>query len=211
MVRNISQNRKLGKKKETANTFFLPSAPTSDGTATANLETRGLAKDKDFKEGGFIAPFGVLLTEKNTPTVTTLPYGDSSNFKADFSSTSPNYNAPSRLLGKRTNLCGHSDFENKTSPGSPWINDCLQLAWNIRGNGDWALNAFGWRVIASYGTCAFGGQATGYDLTNVRIGNEDVIDLINSSIQLFAWDGKVGSRGRTTCGRNSIEWGVHHT
>jgi hypothetical protein len=75
------------------------------------------------------------------------------------------------------------------------------------------------RKIASYGTCAFGLKGSGGGSASViQIGNEDIIDLIRDSIgKGFAFDGKVGAKGRMSCqeagaGQSGamMEWGIYH-
>lgn len=51
-----------------------------------------------------------------------------------------------------------------------------------------------------------------------HIGNQDIIDLINSSIEKFQWEGKVGAAGVMGCqsltglvGGVDMRWGIYHT
>lgn len=79
------------------------------------------------------------------------------------------------------NDCGDSTFVDESSGGSPLIADCQQIAANIAGGGTWVTNAEGvQRELVSYGTCAFG--VTGVGELTYDVGNQDIIDLINSSI-----------------------------
>lgn len=91
------------------------------------------------------------------------------------------------------NDCGDSTFVNQSSGGSPKVPDCQQLAKNINGGGTWTIWPTGQHQLAQYGTCAFGAET---DAGWANIGNQDIIDLINSSIQRFQWNGLVGSKGR---------------
>lgn len=67
----------------------------------------------------------------------------------------------------------------------------------------------------SYGTCAFGVQSFDVGATWYNVGNQDIIDLINSSIQKFTWNGLVGSKGNMHCqgdkNGGSVDWGLYHT
>jgi hypothetical protein len=44
----------------------------------------------------------------------------------------------------------------------------------------------------------------------VKIGNEDVRDLIRDSIAKFSWQGKVGAGGRIEY-NGGVTWGLYHT
>jgi hypothetical protein len=48
------------------------------------------------------------------------------------------------------------------------------------------------------------------------VGNQDIIDLINDSVNRFQWNGLVGSRGDMQCrvvgsGQDAVSWGLYHT
>ncbi|PSN59371.1 hypothetical protein BS50DRAFT_476817, partial [Corynespora cassiicola Philippines] len=115
------------------------------------------------------------------------------------------------------NECGDSSFENQTTGGSPTVNDCRQLARNIAGNGRWTVGAGGeHRQLAQYGTCAFGAQGN-KSMNWAYIGNQDIIDLINDSINRFQWNGLVGAKGSMACRGGSGQiidtemiWGIYH-
>ncbi|KAK3984561.1 putative necrosis-inducing factor-domain-containing protein [Cladorrhinum sp. PSN332] len=114
-------------------------------------------------------------------------------------------------LKKRWGFCGHSTFENRSSGGSPWINDCWVLHNNIAGDGRWGIWGLGWRTLATYGSCAFGVEAIQMPDSFIFVGNEDIRDLIRDSIARFSWNGRVGSYGETDCGTTETHWGVYHT
>lgn len=98
------------------------------------------------------------------------------------------------------NNCGDSSFENQSTGGSPFISDCQQITRNIAGGGSWTFPLIGHRKLVSYGTCAFGVEgSTEIGHTNGKIGNQDIIDLINDSIRKFSWNGRVGAKGYMTC------------
>ncbi|KAK2758804.1 hypothetical protein FQN54_003496 [Arachnomyces sp. PD_36] len=118
-------------------------------------------------------------------------------------------NAVSSDLTKResNDYCGDSSFENQTSGGSPLVSDCQQIITNIAGGGDWSLGMFQ-RKIAEHGTCAFGAQVDG---TVSKVGNQDVIDLIQASIDQFQWNGLVGAQGEMNCGYiYDVRWAIYH-
>ncbi|KAH7129015.1 putative necrosis-inducing factor-domain-containing protein [Dactylonectria macrodidyma] len=116
------------------------------------------------------------------------------------------------------NDCGDSTFINQSSGGSPTVNDCRQIAYNIRNGGTWTVGAGGeHHQLVQYGTCAFGAQGDG-SINAAYIGNQDIIDLINSSIDKFQWNGLVGAKGSMGCqslkglvGGATMNWGIYHT
>ncbi|PPR08227.1 hypothetical protein CVT24_001242 [Panaeolus cyanescens] len=118
-------------------------------------------------------------------------------------------------LVKRTNHCYDSSFENRWRASAPLVNDCRILASNIAGDGDWTQStASGQRQIASFGTCHFGVEGAETLLVSYRVGNQDVIDLINDSINRFQQDGRVAARGVMPCdqitpGTVRILWGIY--
>lgn len=115
--------------------------------------------------------------------------------------------------------CGLSTFEDRTSRASPRIEDCLHIASNIAYSGRWDIDMFlgKQRRIADYGTCAFGVQGHPISPGEIKtyIGHEDIIDIINDSIDKFGADGLIGARGIMECldyrGRQRIvDWGIYH-
>jgi len=108
------------------------------------------------------------------------------------------------------NDCGPSTIENQTSGGSPTVSDCMRLHDNIAGDGTWTIGPFTQRTLATYGTCAFGVNT---DIDIVKVGNEDIRDLIRDSIRLYQWNGLIGSKGAMRCQGlgGSITWGLYHT
>ncbi|KAM0425546.1 hypothetical protein ACHAPT_009338 [Fusarium lateritium] len=110
-------------------------------------------------------------------------------------------------LVKRANLCGHSTFEGQTTSASPAITHCKRLSSNIRKGGSWSVGS-SQRQLASYGSCAFGATLKGPG-SGCRVGNEDIMDIIKWSIDRFAWEGLVGSKGIMRCGNCVIDWGLY--
>jgi hypothetical protein len=100
------------------------------------------------------------------------------------------------------------------------VTDCQTIIRNIEGDGstdfDHEVVGHPHRKILSYGTCAFGIEATKTD-GNVQctVGGQDVIDIINDSIARFARDGKIGAKGNMNCNGNvksqPMKWGIYHT
>lgn len=135
---------------------------------------------------------------------------------------SKNPNAPSAILEERDSIndCEDSSFNNDTSDASPLVSDCLILASNISPGGTWPVwtlfnsNPYEYDQLASFGTCAFGARSN----AAINVGNQDIIDLIHSSIDMFqSPDGKVGADGQVDCqnqaslSTNHMWWGIYHT
>jgi hypothetical protein len=59
--------------------------------------------------------------------------------------------------------------------------------------------------LVNYRSCAFAVDLSGSDHSQ-KIGTQDVIDLINTSIEKFAWDGRVGSLGYMYCEPELTKW-----
>lgn len=123
--------------------------------------------------------------------------------------------ATENRLTKRVNDCGASDFTNASSSGSPSIADCQQIAANIAHGGSFFITAVeGPHTIASSGSCAFEVQTSDFGIVNV--GNEDIIDLINQSIAMFAapnpgqtFIGASGQMGCQTVGHTApVIWAI---
>ncbi|KAL2060142.1 hypothetical protein VTL71DRAFT_9964 [Oculimacula yallundae] len=106
-----------------------------------------------------------------------------------------------RATQSQINDCGASTFVNQSSGGSPLISDCQMIARNIAGGGSWTIGCGGsaTRTYARYGTCAVDARCDGDSTDAAYIGNQDTIDIINSSIQKFSYQGKVGATGRMGC------------
>jgi hypothetical protein len=117
------------------------------------------------------------------------------------------------------NDCGTSTFTDATSDASPLVTDCQQIVTNIAGTqGSWEVEAAvgDQHQLVQYGTCAFGVTGTtGTGDVDFHVGAQDIVDIINSSIQMFASNGLVGASGNMACqgdaGNDNVNWGLYHT
>lgn len=114
------------------------------------------------------------------------------------------------------NDCGDSSFVNQTTGGSPSVSDCLQLASNIAGGGTWTVEnvAGNQHQIAQYNSCKFGVQGNGQgNSVAFYVGNQDIMDLIHSSVNMYQWNNLVGSKGSMPCQGNqndvTVSWGLY--
>ncbi|KAH0426127.1 glycosylhydrolase family 18-6 [Colletotrichum camelliae] len=113
--------------------------------------------------------------------------------------------------------CGDSSFENQSSGASPKVEDCRQIIKNIEGDGrtEWTTQvALGQRAIARFGSCRFGVEATDVSgNADFRVGGQDVIDIINESINRFGGNGRVGAKGTMKCNgsvkKQGVKWGIY--
>lgn len=86
---------------------------------------------------------------------------------------------------------------------------------NLSGNGDWSINAWQERDIASWGSCKFRVRSNN-NLGSV-VGDTDVKDVIWDAINKFKRDNRIGARGRMECdkifgsGRDGVNWWILHT
>jgi len=138
--------------------------------------------------------------------------------KAFESQTTPRSLSP---LEKRTaiNDCGASTFINQGSAASPYVSDCYGIGANIAGGGTFEVGCGeGFLLKAKYGTCAWGAACDPQGLDEAYIGNSDIYDTINTSIDKFGSTGKVGSLGYMNCqglhgtlSATRVRWGVYHT
>ncbi|KAI2719895.1 hypothetical protein CBS147318_3201 [Penicillium roqueforti] len=109
-----------------------------------------------------------------------------------FAQAAPLAPKESRLEARASiNDCGSSTFINQSSGGSPLVADCQHLARKL-------------------------GQSVPAVLDTAHIGNQDIIDVINSSIAKFKWEGKIGAKGTMGCqtvtksGNTPMTWGIYH-
>lgn len=117
------------------------------------------------------------------------------------------------------NDCGTSTFTDAISDASPLVTDCQQIVANIAGtDGSWEVEAAVGKQhqLVQSGTCAFGVTGTiGMGDVAFHVGAQDIVDLINSSVQTFAWNGLVGASGSMSCqgdaGKDNVKWGIYHT
>ncbi|KAK4121528.1 hypothetical protein N657DRAFT_635573 [Parathielavia appendiculata] len=99
-----------------------------------------------------------------------------------------------KLLAARENRndCAKPIFMDQTSAASPKVNDCWRIIYKIHGGGTWTV----WgdhRTLATYGTRAFGAEVVDGISMGVKVGNEDVRDLVPDSIKRFGKTGVVGA------------------
>lgn len=121
--------------------------------------------------------------------------------------------------GSSINDCGDSNFWNYTSDASPLITDCQRIVSNIAGGGSWTSWTGEWRQLVSYGTCRVSINVPGVGQSILfRVGNQDIMDIINMSIQKFGENGKVGAEGDMNCQADMFlpsvldtEWVLYHT
>jgi hypothetical protein len=116
--------------------------------------------------------------------------------------------------------CGTSTFTDATSSASPLVTDCQQIVTNIAGTqGLWEVESAiknDQHQLVQFGTCAFGVTGTiGTGDVDFNVGAQDIVDIINTSIQMFASNGLVGASGNMTCqgdaGGDFVGWGLYHT
>ncbi|KAJ5759971.1 hypothetical protein N7520_007127 [Penicillium odoratum] len=171
--------------------------PTNQGTIDNLL-------DVDVTTPGFMR-IPVCSPERAYKSWDTLKAGSGDNYPCDIQP------------GK--DECGDSTFENETSGASPLVDDCLTIIKNIEEDAstDFTTQVVGknQRELLSFGTCAFGVEATKVNgNVNFVVGGQDVIDIINESIKQFATDGRVGAKGNMECNSNTskrqpVLWGLY--
>lgn len=113
--------------------------------------------------------------------------------------------------------CGTSTFVDQTSSASPTVVDCMQLVQNIEGGtGSHEIeNALGEQhQIAQYGSCKFGVQGMGkHGNIAFYVGDQDIVDIINTSVQKFSWNGLVSAKGMMSCSGDvtgqEVQWGLY--
>lgn len=127
-----------------------------------------------------------------------------------------NRDSPTEILKRDSiNDCEDSSFQNDTSSGSPLVADCQQIVANIAAGGTWYLDATKEshdHTVVSFGTCIFGALSD----WPTKIGNQDIIDLITTSVEQFQQDGRIGASGYVDCqnqgvvySTNQIWWGIY--
>jgi hypothetical protein len=124
----------------------------------------------------------------------------------------------------QVNDCGDSDFINHTTDASPLVTDCQEMAGQLTTDkGYWPLIAGGTQYRTAFvRTCAFGlqtyceGDNCPTPGTIVKVGDMDVVGLINDSVRRFSWNGKVGAAGHMKCQEQTtdtprpVQWGLYH-
>lgn len=135
----------------------------------------------------------------------------------DFSTSANDPNPPLFVDVANDQECGESSFIDQTSDASPTVQDCLQIATNIAGGGRWEVEAIiGLQhQLVEYGTCAFGVQRAQVGAFYFYVGNADIIDIINTSVDRFGSSGLVGAKGFMWCNPTLLSpgtnWGLYHT
>ncbi len=106
---------------------------------------------------------------------------------------------------------------DQTTDGSPTVDDCMGIVNTITGtDSEWEIeNVIGEQhQLVGYGSCNFGVQGSGAGPNaGFKVGAQDIVDLIQSSIQKYEWNGKVGAEGVMPCVGLSTEvtvtWGIY--
>jgi hypothetical protein len=121
--------------------------------------------------------------------------------------------------GALDDRCSNTLIAGETDVDSPRIDDCLVLAKNIASGGYWNVEAFVCRhhQLVQWGNCAFGVKAvcpsSGLHDWFFHVGNEDIIDVIHQSIDMFGADGRVAAHGTFKCQAAAtpptVEWGLY--
>ncbi|KAG9256684.1 glycoside hydrolase [Emericellopsis atlantica] len=135
-----------------------------------------------------------------------------------YGDTSDGDHYPCHVL-KGRDYCSKSTFKNQGSNASPPVEDCRQIIKNLEGlpEKDWRVDILGGQTqLAKSGECAFGAEARHSPDGNIwfRVGSQDIIDLINDSINKFGDSGRVGAKGDMDCDGNApqveqVEWGIY--
>ncbi len=121
------------------------------------------------------------------------------------------------IIDQGTNECSQPIADGQTSDGSPQVSDCLQIAANIAANGGkWQVYIGDQHQEVQYQTCAFGVRATQLK-GNIyfTLGDQDIRDAIETSVQQFGKNGLVGAEGTFSCHGNTkkseyVKWGLYY-
>ncbi|KAL0470166.1 putative necrosis-inducing factor domain-containing protein [Neurospora intermedia] len=142
------------------------------------------------------------------------------------SNISPNPSSPSTTgLSKRSSgnkdHCRGGGYYNATSPGSPLVEDCKVIIQNISPKGGtWRYMSGTQRTLVRHGTCALGVESTPDVPKGLQtlVGDLDISEWIQKSIERYQWKGKVGSYGDTQCvswnfkgDEYTLRWGLYHS
>jgi hypothetical protein len=114
-----------------------------------------------------------------------------------------------------TTKCSGYTYQDQTTSASPLVSDCQTIVKNIQGtSGKWTTGVGPQRTLASFGSCHFGVQNSGVsgDVTFFT-GTQDIVNIINSAISLYSWNGLVGAKGNMQCGGDAggqnVVWGLY--
>ncbi|KAB5583322.1 putative necrosis-inducing factor-domain-containing protein [Coniochaeta sp. 2T2.1] len=179
--------------------------------------------------------------ETTWPLVTWSIYHTKTLKSRDAPSLPPPISDPSPILGLSTttneeeirqeltfaassssNECGPSSFQNQRDNASPSIDDCLRMTADMANAGYWEVMSTGRFVhVANSGTCVFSVTAKVIDRGLDEfffVGNQDIIDLVNSSVQMFGSRGKVAAQGEMECvsyagndHRTHVQWAIYNS
>lgn len=144
-------------------------------------------------------------------SVTSMPTGNDIDTSLD-ARTAVSDSTPESLIFRRSGHCGMSSFAGETSTGSPKISDCVNLVEKFNPSKTYKIGTER-KEMGRYGNCRF--MARAYS-ANTKLGNEDIRDLLRSSIDRYAKDGRVGARGSMHCagggsGAEKVDWWVWKT
>ncbi|OIW33601.1 hypothetical protein CONLIGDRAFT_677370 [Coniochaeta ligniaria NRRL 30616] len=123
-----------------------------------------------------------------------------------------------------SDFCGQSTFVNQNSAASPLIADCLGIVDNLSvrtvgntGPAAWEVESFvkHQHQLVQHGSCAYGVQGGKGGDAWFLVGNQDIIDIIHTSVEKFGAGGTVGAKGEMSCAAGSfpptVTWGIYHT
>ncbi|RKU39760.1 hypothetical protein DL546_000626 [Coniochaeta pulveracea] len=102
------------------------------------------------------------------------------------------------------NKCGSTNFTDETTEGSPFVADCLQIVKNIARGGSWEVEEVmgNEHQLVQHGTCAFAVKPWRIEMNMAmwyKLGNEDIMSVIQDSAKQFARNGKLGASGQMHC------------
>ncbi|KAB5583669.1 putative necrosis-inducing factor-domain-containing protein [Coniochaeta sp. 2T2.1] len=133
------------------------------------------------------------------------------------SPSSPDNTTPAVTFepGKSVSDCKDSTFSQETNPfGSPLVKECQVIVKNIAGGGTWSVETVtgSFHQLVQFGTCAFGVQVKSASAF-VHIGNQDIMDVITTSIGRFAEGGRIAATGTMPCQSgavwDSVYWSIY--
>ncbi|KAF3769604.1 hypothetical protein M406DRAFT_66089 [Cryphonectria parasitica EP155] len=131
-------------------------------------------------------------------------------------------NQAQSLCGNSTIAVVDSDIGDSDSYGDrPGIEDCQQFVYYAKTrNGYWLVTGFSaedqsWVQFSTLATCKIGVRRTDGETGTVPIGNQDVIDLLNSVMSLYGEGGTLPpTQGNMSCSRGttkaSVEWHIYN-
>lgn len=124
----------------------------------------------------------------------------------------PNGALPATIFARGDNniKCGKYSYLSMEMEGLAIISDCKMIIKNIRDGGTWTQSSLKNRYIVGYGHCVMkvggGDGGSARLLRYYKIGNGDVINIIEEVIKQFGSGGKVGATGGMKCGAQKASW-----